>query len=245
MANPIILHCFDEDYNINEEAVTKLFRNPTGVIDLAASRNKMFDMLSIMELDDDFMIKHLEKLDIPKLIVRRTLTKQVFEERFETIFKFIIEGTASTLDDRFNLIKLYMSQNMSSEEIDRNIMNFMYTIKHNIMKIANTDKELDDYLENYLMLLYRVNNLFLIHYSKIFETTEHDKVTTSLFGASLIIYMVKNPNAPIIVDGEPLDITDADIIEAVNVDDSLLSVRQFRRKFYKIIEYLDNLVEEA
>ncbi len=237
MANPIILHCFDEDYNVNEETVAKLFKNPKGVIDLAASKAKMFDMLSIMELDNEFMIKHLGRLDIPKLIVRRTLTNPVFENRLETIFDFIIDSKTGTLEERFNLIKLYMTQNMSSDEIEHRVLEFIYLLKTQVQIMSDKD-EFDEYDENYLEMLYRTNALFVESFHGIFSDSNNEEIENSLFGSAAIIYLLTNENAPVLEEGDLVLCTEMDILHALQIKPDILTDKIYSKNLIKLLRLL-------
>lgn len=239
MANPIILHCFDEDYNIMEERVSKLFKNMRGVIDTSLSTGTMFKMLSSMDLDEMFIIKHLDRLDISSLIIRKTLTVGAFEERIETILKFILDSNVATLDERFALVRLFMIETMSTEQISENVFEFMNIMKHQIDVIVESDEELDEYSEACLDRIYRTNGLFVSSFYELIITTDNPSPYIFLFGASLVLYETCNPNAIPLEKEEVIDITETDVIQAISIFPSLLTEKKYRAKLTKLLTTFD------
>ena len=240
MNNPIINHCFDKDLNIKADIVTTLFKNPNGKEDFDSSKRTMFKVLSKMPLTDEFMIKHFKELDLVQLIINKTLTNVVFKERIEDIYQFIKSSEISTMDDRFNLVKMYMTINMNHSELEESVLTFFYNMKYYIDGFYHaqslTDQELD---ETELVLTYTVNNLFLQSFYKVFLETKAGNVQSCIFGASAILYHVCNDDAGDVENLEYLGITETDVVQAIVVFDVIIGVNIYRKRLFKLMDVFD------
>lgn len=237
MANPLILHCFDEDYRVNEEVVSKLFRNSGGVSNISASMDKLYETLSTMDLEEEFIFQNLDKLDIIKLISRKTLTGSALLRRLDAVINFVLNGVRGTTDERYKIIKNHMLFNTSIEETEEAMIEFMNHIKFMIEGVLEEvdPLEMTEVEENNLIKLYYMLNILYLDNKKILIETESD-VLDKLTGAGAMIYLIKNENAPTIDESIDLELTENSFVVTLNICPDIVTDVDELNTFVKLQE---------
>lgn len=235
MANPLILHCFDEDYRVNEEVVSKLFKNIGGTSNISASMDKLYETLSIMELEEEFMLHNLDKLDIIKLISRKTLTGDILLKRLDAAIHYILYNRTGSVEERYRIIKNHIVVNTSVEATEEAMIEFMSHIKFMIEEAveAMDVEEMTEVEENNLIKLYHMISLLYSDNTNILTETKLD-ILDKLLGAGAIIYLLKNNNAPEIDDTLNLTLLENDFMFTVTLYPDLLTVRKQLEKISKL-----------